>query len=241
VVQLNIREITGTGGSFAVTNVAKIHSVTEFPDYFSCVINTDDDALFVPFVAGDIVRCQVWDGKGIKYYVGRVRGVSQAIFDIEKPLLAGGSVPEAGDNVFQFGSSVAGRQGLLYMTNSDSGAPYLDVLDEVNSPNLDGKTKVRLGKLDGIVDASLGALSGYGLYAQNAFLKGKFIVQSGSNVYTKSDVDATLTNVISDIRNTTEADIANAINNITIGGRNFLLNSKAPRDGVFPATLSESL
>lgn len=226
VVQLNIREITGTGGSFAVTNVAKIHSVTEFPDYFSCVINTDDDALFVPFVAGDIVRCQVWDGKGIKYYVGRVRGVSQAIFDIEKPLLAGGSVPEAGDNVFQFGSSVAGRQGLLYMTNSDSGAPYLDVLDDVNSPNLDGKTKVRLGKLDGIVDGSLGALSGYGLYAQNAFLKGKFIVQSGSNVYTKSDVDATLTNVISDVRNTTEADIANAIKNISIGGRNLIPKTK---------------
>ena len=226
VVQLNIREITGTGGSLAVTNVAKIHSVTEFPDYFSCVINTDDGALFVPFVAGDIVRCQVWDGKGIKYYVGRVRGVSQAIFDIEKPLLAGGSVPEAGDNVFQFGSSVAGRQGLLYMTNSDSGAPYLDVLDEVNSPNLDGKTKVRLGNLNGITDTVFGTLSGYGLYAQNAFLKGKFIVQNGSNVYTKNDVDTNINNAKTEIKNNTDVDIANAIRNISIGGRNLIPKTK---------------
>ena len=184
VVQLNIREITGTGGSFAVTNVAKIHSVTEFPDYFSCVINTDDNTLFVPFNAGDIVRCQVWDGKGIKYYVGRIRAVSQSIFDIEKPLLAGSGVPSAGDNVFQFGSSVAGRQGMIYMTNSDSGAPYLDVLDGIDSPSLEGKTKVRLGKLNGITDSVFGALSGYGLYAQNAYLRGNFWV-TGGNAETK--------------------------------------------------------
>ncbi|WP_286777003.1 hypothetical protein, partial [Sphingobacterium sp. UBA2074] len=180
VVQLVVREITGTGGSFAVTNVAKIYSVTEFPDYYSCVINTDDNTLFVPFNAGDIVRCQVWDGKGIKYYVGRIRAVSQSIFDIEKPLLAGSGVPAAGDNVFQFGSSVPGRQGLIYMTNSDSGAPYLDVLDGIDSPSLEGKTKVRLGKLNGITDSVFGPLSGYGLYSQNAYLRGAFWVTGGN-------------------------------------------------------------
>ncbi|WGQ15569.1 hypothetical protein [Sphingobacterium faecium] len=180
VVQLNIREITGTGGSFAVTNVAKIYVVHEREDHYSCYINTDDNTLFVPFNAGDIVRCQVWDGKGIKYYVGRIRAVSQSIFDIEKPLLAGSGVPSAGDNVFQFGSSVAGRQGLIYMTNSDSGAPYLDVLDGIDSPSLEGKTKVRLGKLNGITDSVFGALSGYGLYAQNAYLRGNFWVTGGN-------------------------------------------------------------
>lgn len=184
VVQLNIREITGTGGSFAVTNVAKIYVVHEREDHYSCYINTDDNTLFVPFNAGDIVRCQVWDGKGIKYYVGRIRAVSQSIFDIEKPLLAGSGVPAAGDNVFQFGSSVAGRQGLIYMTNSDSGAPYLDVLDGIDSPSLEGKTKVRLGKLNGITDSVFGALSGYGLYAQNAYLRGNFWV-TGGNAETK--------------------------------------------------------
>ena len=184
VVQLNIREITGTGGSFAVTNVAKIYVVHEREDHYSCYINTDDNTLFVPFNVGDIVRCQVWDGKGIKYYVGRIRAVSQSIFDIEKPLLAGSGVPSAGDNVFQFGSSVAGRQGLIYMTNSDSGAPYLDVLDGIDSPSLEGKTKVRLGKLNGITDSVFGALSGYGLYAQNAYLRGNFWV-TGGNAETK--------------------------------------------------------
>ncbi|QQT60993.1 carbohydrate binding domain-containing protein [Sphingobacterium multivorum] len=180
VVQLVVREITGTGGSFAITNVAKIARVYEREDHYSCHINTDGDTLFVPFNAGDIVRCQVWDGKGIKYYVGRVQAVSQGIFDIAKPLLAGSGVPSAGDNVFQFGSSVIGRQGLIYMTNSDTGAPYLDVLDGIDSPSLEGKTKVRLGKLNGITDSVFGALSGYGLYAQNAYLRGAFWVTGGN-------------------------------------------------------------
>ncbi|QQT60099.1 hypothetical protein I6I97_12565 [Sphingobacterium multivorum] len=223
VVQLVVREITGTGGSFAVTNVAKIYSVTEFPDYYSCVINTDDNTLFVPFNAGDIVRCQVWDGKGIKYYVGRVQAVSQGIFDIAKPLLAGSGIPSAGDNVFQFGSSVPDRQGLIYMTNSDSGAPYLDVLDGIDSPSLEGKTKVRLGKLNGITDSVFGALSGYGLYAQNAYLRGNFWV-TGGNAETKDGAQA-------------KADAAQAaanslsqqlVDGLKIGGRNlFVINNLA--------------
>uniref|UniRef100_UPI002898C849 hypothetical protein n=1 Tax=Sphingobacterium multivorum TaxID=28454 RepID=UPI002898C849 len=180
VVQLVVREITGTGGSFAITNVAKIARVYEREDHYSCHMNTDGDTLFVPFNAGDIVRCQVWDGKGIKYYVGRVQAVSQGIFDIQKPLLAGSGVPSAGDNVFQFGSSVVGRQGMIYMTNSDTGAPYLDVLDGIDSPSLEGKTKVRLGKLNGITDSVFGPLSGYGLYSQNAYLRGAFWVTGGN-------------------------------------------------------------
>ena len=231
VVQLVVREITGTGGSFAVTNVAKIYSVTEFPDYYSCVINTDDNTLFVPFNAGDIVRCQVWDGKGIKYYVGRIRAVSQSIFDIEKPLLAGSGVPSAGDNVFQFGSSVPDRQGLIYMTNSDSGAPYLDVLDGIYSPDLTGKTKVRLGKLNGITDSVFGALSGYGLYAQNAYLRGAFWV-TGGNAETKDGAQDKANSAQANAIAASSNNISVALQALSVGGRNFVVDSATERNAV---------
>jgi phage baseplate assembly protein gpV len=45
------------------------------------------------------------------------------------------------------------------------------------------KIKLRLGKLTGITDASLGgSLNGYGLYADNAYLKGKIIANSGGTI-----------------------------------------------------------
>jgi len=180
VVQLVVREITGTGGSFAVTNVAKIKEVIDYTGFYRCYIETDGGSIFVPFVTGDIIRCQVWDGKGMKYYTAIVTTTRSDFFDFDKAPMTGSGVPAAGDNVFQFGSSVPGRQGLIYMTNSDSGAPYLDVLDGIVSPDLTGKTKVRLGKLNGITDSVFGPLSGYGLYSQNAYLRGAFWVTGGN-------------------------------------------------------------
>ncbi|MGJ1419997.1 hypothetical protein ACR79T_10250 [Sphingobacterium spiritivorum] len=190
VVTLNIREITGNGGSIAVTNVAEIASVEEGTDYYGCHINTDDNTIFVPFHVGDFVRCQVWDGKGIKYYTARVRAVSQSIFDLDKASFVGAGRPAAGDKVFQFGSDTdTSRQGLIYMTNSDTGAPYIDVLDGINSSDLTGKTKARLGQLNGITDNVFGNLSGYGLYSLNAFLRGQFWV-TGGNAETKEGAQA---------------------------------------------------
>ncbi|MET4142778.1 phage tail protein [Pedobacter sp. UYP1] len=187
---LNIREITGSGGSIAITNVAKIKEVTEHADYWSCQINTDEGTIAVQFRVNDIVRCQVWDGKRIKYYTARVRAVSSGIFDLDKGGKTGGGMPAAGDSVFQFGNtSDSNRQGLIYLTNSDTGAPYIDVLDGINSDNLSGKTKVRLGKLSGISDADLGELDGYGLYADRAFIKGKIVVTGGNAATNQSVAD----------------------------------------------------
>ncbi len=245
VVTLNIREILGTGGSFAVTNVAEIAQVYEMDDHYACHINTDGGFIFVPFRANDIVRCQVWDGRGVKYYVARVIGVSESVFDLDKASFVGAGRPASGDKLFQFGNTAnAARQGLIYMSNSDVGSPYIDILDGANSANLEGKTKVRLGKLDGITDAQLGALSGYGLFAQNAYLKGKFIVENGSNVYTKSQSDNTVAQAKSDAIGQASGDATNKANSardaainaankfaddalkaLSIGGKNYVLDS----------------
>ncbi len=198
---LNIREITGTGGSLAITNVAKIKEVNDGGSFWSCIINTDDGSIAVPFKANDIIRCQVWDGKKLKYYSARVRGVSASIFDLEKSSFVGSGIPQPGDTVFQFGNVTdASRQGLIYLTNSDSGAPYLDVLDGINSADLTGKTKVRLGKLNGINDPDFGALQGYGLYGENVYLKnGKFkgeVTITGGNAATQAYANTVANNAL---------------------------------------------
>jgi hypothetical protein len=71
------------------------------------------------------------------------------------------------------------RQGSVYITGDDADAPYLDVLDGVDSDDFTDKRKARLGNLTGLTDASFGALSGYGLYSENVYLKGAIVANSG--------------------------------------------------------------
>ncbi|QIL41030.1 hypothetical protein G7074_18220 [Pedobacter sp. HDW13] len=210
---LNVREITGSGGSVAITNVAKIKDVVEWDDYYQCNINTDDGTITVQLRIDDIVRCQVWDGKKLKYYSARVRAVSAGIFDLDKASFVGGGRPAPGDTVFQFGNATnADRQGLIYLTNSDTGAPYLDVLDGITSDNLAGKTKVRLGRLNGINDVDLGQLDGYGIYAERAFIKGKIVV-TGGNAETVTGSQAKANTAQANAINTASGDASVKANN----------------------------
>jgi hypothetical protein len=64
--------------------------------------------------------------------------------------------------------------GYVLITSSESCSPYIDIVTR-NSYTCynDVTTNVRLGNLSGITDNVYGELSGYGLYADNAYLKGK--------------------------------------------------------------------
>lgn len=67
------------------------------------------------------------------------------------------------------------RRGSIYLTSDDVAAPFLDVIDEVDDFSKLGAAstiKARLGRLSGITDSNFGALTGYGLYTENAYLKG---------------------------------------------------------------------
>lgn len=181
VYELVLNKISGTNGALAVTDTIKIDTVTETPTGYDCTIDTGGNTIAVPFQVDDLLRCQVWNGTGLKYYFAKVTAVGNGTFTIDKASKVGAGVPASGDTVVRFGNTTnVNRQGLLYLTASDSNAPYLDVLDGVTSDNLAGKTKVRLGRLDGITDADLGALSGYGLFGQNVFVKGKIHVTGGN-------------------------------------------------------------
>ena len=91
------------------------------------------------------------------------------------------------------------RQGGIYLTSGDKDSPYIDIYDSVstvvnghynNSASINHKPtddvdtlKVRLGKLIGINDTEFGGqLRGYGLYSDNAYLKGKIIANTGGNI-----------------------------------------------------------
>lgn len=214
VYELIVNQIRGTNGSLWVSDTVKIVSAEETATTWRCFIDTNDASSIVPFREGDLIRSQRWTGKGVKYYSSKVVATATDFFELNKETWDGWDVPEAEDVIVRFGNvSDPNRQGALYLTSSDTDAPYMDVIDGVDSFNLAGKTKVRIGKLNGIF-YNTEQLSGYGLYGENTFLTGKLLVGdltkagqymeyengqlnirgritvTGGNAATKADVDA---------------------------------------------------
>ncbi len=64
---------------------------------------------------------------------------------------------------------------------SDTTTPYMDIVERTGSGVFDMSHKARLGDLSGVSDTINGqAVSGYGLYTDNAFLKGGIVATYGS-------------------------------------------------------------
>jgi hypothetical protein len=174
VYELIINQIRATNGSVWISDCAKISNIeASGGSDWKCYIDTSGGAILQPFSIHDLIRCQRWNGRTLKFYVAEVvsiDAVNQAWFTIHTLT---GNPPEIGDDVVRMGNTTSSsRQGAIYLTSSDSNAPYIDIIDGVSSSSLADKTKVRLGNLTGITDSIYGALSGYGMYGQNVYLTG---------------------------------------------------------------------
>ena len=180
--EILVEQVRGSRGSLVVSPGSAIIAGVSGS---TATVDTGDDGRFpISLVENDIIRCQRFSGnvttKPSKYYLATVDSVTGSNFTFT--VIDGTDSVEVGDEVVVYGNTTdTDRQGLIYITSSDSGAPYIDVLDEVDSASITGKQKARLGNLAGITDPVLGALTGYGLYADNVYLRGKIVVQAGSS------------------------------------------------------------
>lgn len=183
VYELVINQIRGVNGSLIVSDTAKVATVTNLTSTsWSLYVETGNDAFLIPFIDGDVVICQKWASTGIKYYKGTISNINFANKTFTLTRTEGSSTPEPGDVLARVDSFYSDRKGYLYLTSIDTNAPYMDVV-------YDNVVKARLGRLDGVTDPDMGTLTGYGLYADNVYLKGKIWV-TGGNAATKADVDA---------------------------------------------------
>ena len=73
--------------------------------------------------------------------------------------------------------------GFLMADAASSYSPYLDIFIRTGPNPTQYKTRARLGRLDGVTDDIFGNLTGYGLYAENAYLRGKIEIGVGSTGY----------------------------------------------------------
>jgi hypothetical protein len=79
-----------------------------------------------------------------------------------------------GTAIVSTGNSESGALGGFIVFDAVSAySPFIDINSRNSGTYNDYTTKVRLGNLEGINDALYGALSGYGLYSDNVYLRGK--------------------------------------------------------------------
>ena len=173
-----IDQIRGTNGSLAVSDSNKILRVEDMGDVWRCYIDTYGKDVFMNMRVDDAAKCQ----RVTKYYLALVTNVSSEYFDLSKTNLEGTGVPEAGDEVLRWDNlSDPDRKGIVYLTSSDSYAPYMDVRYGDWNATV-GTIKVREGRLDGINDPLFpelyGAVNNFGLYTCNFYGTGELILRS---------------------------------------------------------------
>lgn len=213
IYELLISKIRAVNGGLVISpangRIKSVGVVETDPTYYELGIEGD-----MQFVVGDLVRCQITESNRSRSYwveVKQVEGdsIRCLISDFNE------AIPAVGDDLVQFGNTTnKNRQGILYFTASEDGRPRMHVLDGVDSTILTGKNKTILGCLDGITDSDFPAgmqPNGYGLYSDNVFLKGKFVLSSGKTV---------------------EQDVDDKVNAIQVGGRNILRNSGQFKDNI---------
>lgn len=210
-------QIYGLGGSQIVSDINKIARVEVMSDRYRCYMDDMDGLMLMNLRKGDGVRIQTRTGTtSIKYLFGRCIGVDSDYFDIAIPLIEGTGQPEAGDFALRWGNNEdTDRQGLIYLTTADSGAPFIDVYDGITDASTEGKLKARIGHLTGIRTQRGDQLSGYGAYLNGIYVENStFILQNGDTIeQTFIAMNGKFESLIDSIRNDISAEGVNILVN----------------------------
>lgn len=184
VFELLINKVRSVGGQICVSAAnGKIKAVEEVGEDY--VISFEQENTFA---AHDLMRCQTFTGGGLKSYWVEVSSATGDTVIVAKSEFTS-SVPEVGDECVLMGNTVnQKRQNLALIAATEDGMPRIDVLSGVKAKNFSGALRARLGNLDGIIDSwfpSAKQPRGNGLYCDNAFLKGTFLLETGEDVKTR--------------------------------------------------------
>lgn len=201
VFELLINKVRSVGGQICVSAAnGKIKTVREQGDYWHITFEQENT-----FVAHDLMRCQVFTGTSQKAYWVEVAGIANGGILVEKSEFETAQ-PEEGDECVLMGNTeTANRQNLVLISASEDGHPRVDVLDGVNAKNFDHALRARLGNLNDIKDDRFpldNQPKGNGLYADNVYLRGTFLLSTGEDIKTKLEItEGKVQSAIDNVRN----------------------------------------
>lgn len=189
VFEMLIEKIRSVGGQICVSAAnGKIKEVADEGEYY-CLSFEQENMFF----GGDLIRCQTFTDGALKNYWVEVddSDFTEGVY-VLKTEFAGQSLPAPGDEVVLMGNrTVKNRQNLILISATEDGQPRIDVLDGVHDKNFTGCLRARFGNLDGITDDWFPADNqphGNGIYSDNAYLRGTFLLVTGEDIKTRFEV-----------------------------------------------------
>lgn len=187
VMELLIQKVRSVGGMIVVSAAnGRIKSVVEDGDYF---VLTFEEA--TTYQAHDLLRCQTFTGGTLKSYWVEAAEAGETTVKVLKSEFET-SQPEAGDDTVLMGNTEnTSRQNMVLISATEDGQPRVDVMDGVKTKSFAGALRARLGTLDGINDDAFPSdkqPQGNGLYSDNAYLKGTFLLSTGEDVKTRFEI-----------------------------------------------------
>lgn len=187
IFELLIQRVRSVGGQIVVSAAnGKIKNVELSDGYYKITFEQENT-----FAAHDLMRCATFSGGSLKGYWVEIASVEGDSVLVEESEFAG-SVPEIADECVLMGNTENPlRQSLISIAATEDGQPRVDVMDGVSNKNFSGCLRARLGNLDGIQDDWFPADKqphGNGLYSDNAYLRGTFLLVTGEDIKTKFEI-----------------------------------------------------
>ena len=201
VMELLIEKVRSVGGQICVSAAnGRIKTVEESGEHY--LITFEQENMFVQH---DLVRCQTFTGKDMRSYWVEVTDVTETGIVVGKEGFEGVEPKEGDECVLMGNTANTDRQNMVLISATEDGQPRVDVMDGVNGKTFANCLRARLGNLDGIKDDKFPAdrqPKGNGLYADNAFLKGTFVLETGEDVKTRFEItEGKVQSAIDSVRN----------------------------------------
>lgn len=206
VMELLIEKVRSVGGQICVSAAnGRIKTVEKSGERY--LITFEQENMFVQH---DLVRCQTFTGKDMRSYWVEVADVTEAGIVVAKEEFEGVEPKEGDECVLMGNTANTDRQNMVLISATEDGQPRVDVMDGVSGKTFEGALRARFGNLDGIKDDKFPAdrqPKGNGLYADNAFLKGTFVLETGEDVKTRFEItEGKVQSAIDGVRNDIVSD-----------------------------------
>lgn len=201
VLELLIEKVRSVGGQICVSAAnGRIKTVEESGEHY--LITFEQENMFVQH---DLVRCQTFTGKYMRSYWVEVTDVTETGIVVVKEEFEGVEPKEGDECVLMGNTANSDRQNMVLISATEDGQPRVDVMDGVSGKTFDNALRARLGNLDGIKDDKFPAdrqPRGNGLYADNAYMKGTFVLETGEDVKTRFEItEGKVQSAIDSVRN----------------------------------------
>lgn len=201
VMELLIEKVKSVGGQICVSAAnGRIKTVEESGEHY--LITFEQENMFVQH---DLVRCQTFTGKDMRSYWVEVDDVTEIGIVVAKEEFEGVEPKEGDECVLMGNTANTDRQNIVLISATEDGQPRVDVMDGVSGKTFDNALRARLGNLDGIKDDKFPAdrqPRGNGLYADNAYMKGTFVLETGEDVKTRFEItEGKVQSAIDSVRN----------------------------------------